>query len=678
VSEDSPFETLHAYVQDAINPFFNSFVQQSRREESESDKLVTSVQKNMNELAVGLLHLQQNIAIPEISLPIHPIIAKAVEKAAEADRKPLVEDVQEHISDATFLNFLQKQVALWTKEIRKVTTMQRDVSSGTALQEVSFWINMEHALMRVRNKRESPEVVLTLEVLKAGKRFHTTLSFDSDTGLRTIQDRVTDYNILMKDFPLKELLAADSLLVIEDVIKNSIFTHLKKIRHTNYPTERAVGLVEAISRDLLNQLLKCLSTHKLMIVTYKEFEEVNLAVVKVFTTWDEQFEMFTTQLRDLAKKKKGETMKFHFKYNLMHKKLEARFVQLKEFRHQHEQLQSVICRVLKLAQQAKSLKQQGASTPASNDIMSGEEQLLDEEEFLAVKEVRLAYDNVKVVDCLDLSADGTASWDTALKRYEERIDRVETRIAARLRDQLGSARNANEMFRIFSRYNSLFIRPHIRGAIREYQAQLMQRVKEDIEKLHVKFKMQYNKTHTYALCSMLDIPPISSSIMWARQLEHQLQMYLNRVEAVLGPDWGTHIEGQHLKAYADSLKLKLDPSPLFEDWKKKVENKQMVQGKIFDITSQRGKSGSFLKLLINFNEDTISLYKEVRNLRAMNFRIPFSVSSMATQANQLYPHAVCLKESIRTYEQTCQKVSCDCHVIIASCHVTFRSVIMIV
>ncbi len=74
-------------------------------------------------------------------------------------------------------------------------------------------------------------------------------------------------------------------------------------------------------------------------------------------------------------------------------------------------------------------------------------------------------------------------------RYDERIDRVETRIAARLRDQLGSARNANEMFRIFSRYNALFVRPHIRGAIREYQTQLIQRVKEDIEKLHIKFKV---------------------------------------------------------------------------------------------------------------------------------------------------------------------------------------------
>ena len=41
---------------------------------SEEDKLVTSVQRNMNELAVALLCLQQNMAIPEISLPIHPLI----------------------------------------------------------------------------------------------------------------------------------------------------------------------------------------------------------------------------------------------------------------------------------------------------------------------------------------------------------------------------------------------------------------------------------------------------------------------------------------------------------------------------------------------------------------------------------------------------------------------------
>ena len=46
------------------------------------------------------------------------------------------------------------------------------------------------------------------------------------------------------------------------------------------------------------------------------------------------------------------------------------------------------------------------------------------------------------------------------------------------------------MFQIFSRFNALFVRPHIRGAIREYQTQLIQRVKDDIETLHEKFKVQ--------------------------------------------------------------------------------------------------------------------------------------------------------------------------------------------
>lgn len=79
-------------------------------------------------------------------------------------------------------------------------------------------------------------------------------------------------------------------------------------------------------------------------------------------------------------------------------------------------------------------------------------------------------------------------------------DRVETRITAHLRDQLGTAKNANEMFRIFSRFNALFVRPHIRGAIREYQTQLIQRVKDDIEALHEKFKVFNNLMYSSRIC----------------------------------------------------------------------------------------------------------------------------------------------------------------------------------
>ena len=204
--------------------------------------------------------------------------------------------------------------------------MQRDVSSGTALQEISFWVNMEHALDRLRDKRDSPEVVLTLEVLKAGKRFHTTISFDSDTGLTDTQERVNDYLQLMKDFPIKDLLAADSLSTVIASI-NSIFLHLKKLRNTNYPTERAVALVEAISRDLLSQLLKFLCVHKLMLVTFQEFEQIVGEAFVVFKSWEDELEKFRSHLRELVKRK---TIKFLFKFNLAHEKLKARLTQMKE------------------------------------------------------------------------------------------------------------------------------------------------------------------------------------------------------------------------------------------------------------------------------------------------------------------------------------------------------------
>ena len=35
----------------------------------------------------------------------------------------------------------------------------------------------------------------------------------------------------------------------------------------------------------------------------------------------------------------------------------------------------------------------------------------------AMEEVRMAYENIKVIDCLDLSPEGDASLEAALKRY---------------------------------------------------------------------------------------------------------------------------------------------------------------------------------------------------------------------------------------------------------------------
>ncbi|XP_058810234.1 dynein heavy chain, cytoplasmic isoform X2 [Phymastichus coffea] len=650
-SDGSPYETLHA-ISKTMAPYFKSYVKEKAKIDRDGDKMAPTVEKKIAELEMGLLHLQQNIDIPEISLPIHPTVIQIIKQCAEEGRKPKVADFGCKVEDSTFLNQLQNGVNRWIKEIQKVTKLNRDPESGTALQEISFWLNLERALHRIQERRESVEISLTLDILKHGKRFHATVSFDTDTGLKQALATVNDYNPLMKDFPINDLLSATELDRIRSAIQQ-IFIHLRKIRNTKYPIQRVLRLVEAISRDLCSQLLKVLGTRRLMHIPFNDFEKVMSQCFELFNTWDDEYDKLTQLLREVVKRKRDEHMKMVWRVSPAHKKLQSRMEHMRRFRRQHEQLRTVIVRVL------RPVRQNSNSTLDNKDNDIKVDFAFDAADANAISEVNLAYENVKEVDCLDISKEGSESWEAAVNRYEERIERVEARITAHLRDQLGTAKNANEMFRIFSRFNALFVRPHIRGAIREYQTQLIQRVKDDIETLHEKFKVQYAQSTCCKMSSVRDLPPIAGSIIWVKQIDFQLTMYLKRVEDVLGKGWENHIEGQKLKADGDSFRTKLSTQEIFDEWARKVQQRNIgVTGRIFTIENMRSRTGrgGILKLKVNFLPEIITLSKEVRNLKNLGFRVPIAIVNKAHQANLLYPFAISLIESIRTYERTLEKI----------------------
>lgn len=140
----------------------------------------------------------------------------------------------------------------------------------------------------------------------------------------------------------------------------------------------------------------------------------------------------------------------------------------------------------------------------------------------------------KEVDCLDISHEGEVLWENVVCRYEEQISRIETQLASRLRDQLGGSKNAKEMFAIFSRFNALFVRPHIRSAIREYQTKLIERVKEDISQLRAKFTLKEEEDKANMAAKFFDLPPLIAQITWIKLIERQLSMYMKRIEDILG------------------------------------------------------------------------------------------------------------------------------------------------
>ncbi|KAL8439825.1 hypothetical protein Efla_004351 [Eimeria flavescens] len=586
-----------------------------------------TVSKKLRELVLAVQQAQQNVDIPLIELPIDSAIKAAVLKAAAEKRKPVVEDMGEKLQDSTYLIALQSHVNRWIKDIQKVCRMQRDPSTGTAAEEVNFWLGFERALKHVEDQLKTTEAEFTLTVLKHTRKVFATMSFEQDSGLKQATELVQNTSILMRDFPLNDLCSATTVEQLTQAVR-TIFLHLRKLKNAPlYPLSRAYFLVEALSRDLSAQLLSITSRQNLLSMAYEEFEHTTAGCLELFRTWDEEVRHFKETVRELSKKR-GLSERPPSKLVCEHVVLQERIIEVRQFRRQHHRLKEVLSRVL------------------ADSSGSG---------LAAQKDITAAYQIIEALDVLDVSRTGEEAWEAGQKAYDTRIDRVESQITAKLRDRLGASKTSAEMFRVFSQFNALFFRPRIRGAIQEYQTKLIQVVKEDLKRLQGAFLEGHQKIESATMAAVRDMPRVSGTIVWGRQVERRLDALVQRIQDVLGKGWEQHIEGQKLKHDIDSFRARLSPQEHFDGWLNVVRDQKRLDtsDRIFVL---RDWGGGRLELLVNFDQDILTLFKEVRLLSTLQFRIPYSVKVMADEAKVLYPFAVTLQEVLRTYVECCARV----------------------
>ena len=140
----------------------------------------------------------------------------------------------------------------------------------------------------------------------------------------------------MKDFPLNELLSAPDLDKIQEAVV-LIFGHInRKLKLSPYPVRRALPLVEAISRDFNEQLLRVLTSHRLAYQPYETFERLLGQTTAIFRTWDDEVKDFTNVAREVTRKRSERFIPI--KIQPAHAKLQERVRYLRDWRKQHEQL----------------------------------------------------------------------------------------------------------------------------------------------------------------------------------------------------------------------------------------------------------------------------------------------------------------------------------------------------
>ncbi|KAF1817029.1 putative dynein heavy chain, cytosolic [Eremomyces bilateralis CBS 781.70] len=655
----NPFQVFHSFLHHTLGPFFDAYERGQLDEsgpwvsqgQSDSRTGIPGAKKKLAELELSLQHLQQNIEIPALSLPMHPLIQMGLDAAqTRSDDRPKIDLVpQKLFTDAHLLNQLQATVNGWIRNIQTITKTTRDPATGSASQEINFWISFESALENIEEQLRSDGVRLTLEVLRHAKRFQATVSFSADTGLKETMEMVQKYNLLMRDFPLEELLSSQSLAKVKEAII-LIFSHLnKKLRASPYPIKRAIPFVEAISSDLDAKIHSLVNGRRLMHLEYREFQQVIEITNGIWIAWEDQLRGFTNVARETLKRRKDGFIPV--KVNANHLKTKERLQYIGQFRHNHEQLQRTIINVLGPASSGV-VKDLSDSINGTHAVLVAEMGDVD-----AVEEVAQAYAAVKDIDVLDVTMEGTQTWAHAEVAYNDRTQRVENSIIARLRDRLATARNANEMFRVFSKFNALFVRPKIRSAIHEYQTQLIDNVKADISALHERFKQQYGHSEAHGMAQLHDLPPVSGAVIWARQIERQLEGYMKRVEDILGKEWDLHAEGQKLQSESNMFRKKLDTRPVFDAWLHEVARRNLtISGRLFAINKTRA-SGNLYEIAVNFDPQIITLFKEVRNLLWLNYQVPHAIANISKEAKRVYPFAVSLMESVRTYSQTSRVIS---------------------
>lgn len=637
---------VYNYVHESFGPLVNEYskVHQPQAEVTnlnESARGLPAIRRRMKELELALLQYQQNIEIPEVILVFHPVIQRAADLVRE--KGLLIDNIdalglEDKVHDVTFLNEIQGGVNKWIKEIQKVTRLISEPLPGTTTQEINFWCDLHRALLAAQSKLSSPEVEITLAVLKRAKRYLATMTFSADHGLGPALQRVSSVMTLMKDFPMNSILSAtDISQLTQGVI--TVFTHLKKIRVTDeYKLSRLLHLVEVMSSDLTEQIVSLLRGYNLVQLPFDQFEQLINQCKDLFSTWHRQVAALYELVKELSKRRgtmNTDKPPLLSELQMEHSGIEERLLELHEFREQHEKLRQVIERVL------------GSSTDARSDVS-------DE----ALVEINAAYARFGGLNALDVSGDGAAAWKNLRKAYDLCIDRVEGRIISSLTSRLSATTNAEEMFRVFSKYNALFFRPRIRSAVQQFQMQLIENVKEDVSSLQAKFRAHYALSEASKMSKLRDIPPIAGAVMWAKQIERKLKMLLARVESVLGPGWEQHVEGKALKVAAEAFMAKLNPQLIFDQWVNELALMPIfdIKNIILNIVTEDTPQGERRKLVVAFNQQIVTLFKEVRNLEWLGYRVPFTLKMIAEDAKAKYPFAMSLDASLKSYVTSCNRI----------------------
>ncbi len=621
---------------------------------------INGLQKKIRELDIAFEQCQRGALIPSTSFSLHPVLVEASQKTSigilkghldkynvsqvdqcldELGLNSVIGTTSE--SREEFANELNKSAKLWPVEISKQTKLIESPFPGSIEKESSFWQELEKKVIETRDKLESGGMILTKLILRRTNRVSEQLIREAEMNLFRCIEVVQASASYLRDFPIDDVQSASDIHPkLTKAIANCM-QQFGKLRHSKYDFGRATQLLEVLSHEIFSRAVTLLKDRHILICDIEEMRRVKRNTDELFSSWEIQLTAQRSTLKDVAKRRNEKMRQLSFSYEALQKRLNAIF----EFRENHQRLLNVFTNVLSANRNSE------VEGDNSNDMIA---------ELNEAFRLVLRLED----DLFDTSQAGVSAWLGTIDMYERHLEKVENQITRLLEGKLGECRTAEEMFRVFAVFNPLFFRPAIRNAVNAFRTRLVKNVRDDVHRLQNKFRLRYDESLERTTADLRDIPPLSGQIIWARQIENQLSTLMQRMEDVLGKDWGDHFEGKQLKEMCDELKSYLTTDQLYNDWLSqqltKTDNTRYSKAREFLLLVENDtRSPSHKLLTINFDERQVTVFKEVRYLEwllpQMNTAykaIPHTIRSHAKEAFARYPTAMALQAALAGFSQS--------------------------
>ena len=158
---------------------------------------------------------------------------------------------------------------------------------------------MERSLTNIDEQLKNNLFEVTTKLLQQANKITLVFSFRHDTGLEQKLKTAKDYNRLLRDFPINQLLSANSLDQIRKSI-DLIFNQFRQVRSggDSYPNARAILLMNAVTQDLNEQMLKILANYQIMHLDYQEFENLKKEIRMVFQILTDRINDFKNMINN--------------------------------------------------------------------------------------------------------------------------------------------------------------------------------------------------------------------------------------------------------------------------------------------------------------------------------------------------------------------------------------------